>query len=52
MGTSLDVITLWSLALAGFGAAIVSRVKPARGLMLVFGAWIVFVLIKTGIAAF
>ncbi|MGA9720270.1 MAG: YIP1 family protein [Acidobacteriaceae bacterium] len=51
LGTSLDVFSLWSLVLAGFGAAIVSRVKPARGILLVIVAWIVFVLIKTGIAA-
>lgn len=51
LGSSLDVISIWSLVLAGFGAAIVSRVKPARGILLVFVAWIVYVLIKTGIAA-
>ena len=51
LGTSLDVFSLWSLVLAGFGAAIVSRVKPARGILLVIVVWIVFVLIKTGIAA-
>jgi hypothetical protein len=51
MGTSLDVLSLWSLVLAGFGAAIVSRVKPSRGILLVFIAWIVYVLVKTGIAA-
>jgi hypothetical protein len=51
LGTSLDIFSIWSLVLAGFGAAIVSRVKPARGILLVFVAWLVFVLIKTGIAA-
>jgi Yip1 domain len=48
---SLDVFSLWSLALAGFGGAIVAKVKPARGIAMVFGVWIVFVLIKTGLAA-
>lgn len=51
LGTSLDVFSLWSLVLAGFGAAIVSRVKPARGILLVLVVWLVYVLIKTGIAA-
>lgn len=51
LGTSLDVFSLWSLVLAGFGAAIVSRVKPARGILLVFAVWLAYVLIKTGIAA-
>jgi Yip1 domain len=48
---SLDVFSLWSLALAGFGGAIVAKVKPIRGVMLVFGAWFLYVVIKTGIAA-
>jgi Yip1 domain len=49
--TSLDAFSIWSLVLAGFGAATVSRVKPSRGILLVVVVWIVFVLIKTGIAA-
>lgn len=51
LGKSLDVFSLWSLALAGFGAAIVSKVKPSKGILLVFGVWIAYVLIKVGIAA-
>jgi hypothetical protein len=51
LAKSLDIFSLWSLALAGFGGAIVSRVKPARGILMVFVAWIIYVLIKTGIAA-
>ena len=51
LGTSLDIFTLWSLALLGFGGAIVAKVKPAKGLLLVFAVWIVIVLIKVGIAA-
>ena len=51
IGKSLDIFSLWSLALAGFGGAIVSRVKPARGILMVFGVWVLYVLIKTGIAA-
>ncbi|MDT7814910.1 MAG: hypothetical protein QOJ42_4826, partial [Acidobacteriaceae bacterium] len=48
---SLDIFSLWSLALAGFGGAIVSRVKPLRGIVLVFVVWILYVLVKTGITA-
>lgn len=51
LGTSLDVFSLWCLALLGFGAAIVAKVKPARGLLLVFGVWLVVILIKVGISA-
>jgi hypothetical protein len=29
----------------------VSKVKPLRGVLLVFGVWILYVLVKTGIAA-
>jgi hypothetical protein len=51
LAKSLDIFSLWSLALAGFGGAIVAKVKPARGLALVFGVWVVYVLVKVGIAA-
>jgi hypothetical protein len=29
----------------------VAKVKPIRGIALVFGVWILYVLVKTGIAA-
>ena len=48
---SLDLLTLWPLFLMALGGAIVARVKPASGYALVFGVWLVFVLIKTGFAA-
>ncbi|HZD46837.1 MAG TPA: YIP1 family protein [Acidobacteriaceae bacterium] len=51
MAKSLDVFSLWSLVLAGFGGAIVAKVKPLRGIVLVLGVWILYVLVKTGIAA-
>jgi hypothetical protein len=51
LGTSLDIFTIWSLVLAGFGAAIVAKVKPSRGVLLVVIVWVVIVLIKVGIAA-
>ncbi len=48
---SIDLLTLWPLFLMALGGAIVARVKPANGYALVFGVWLVFVLIKTGFAA-
>ena len=51
LGMSLDVFSLWSIALAGFGGAIVAKVKPARGIAVVFAIWIVYVVIKVGISA-
>jgi hypothetical protein len=51
LAKSLDIFSLWSLALAGFGGAIVSKIKPLRGIMLVFAFWILYVLVKTGITA-
>jgi Yip1-like protein len=51
LGKSLDIFSIRSLALAGFGGAIVSRVKLARGILMVFGVWVLYVLAKTGIAA-
>lgn len=51
IGKSLDIFSLWSLALSGFGGAIVARVKPMRGIMVVFGLWFLYVVVKTGLAA-
>lgn len=51
LGGSLDIFTLWALVLCGFGGAIVSRVKPSRGIAMVLGAWFLYVLVKVGIAA-
>jgi hypothetical protein len=51
LGKSLDIFSIWSLVLAGFGGAIVSRVKPVRGVLMVLGVWFIYVLIKVGIAA-
>ena len=48
--SSLDVITIWSLALLAIGAATVAGVKRGSGYIAVFGWWILFVLIGMGIA--
>jgi hypothetical protein len=51
IGKSLDIFSLWALALAGFGGALVAKVKPIRGIATVFVVWLLYVLVKTGIAA-
>jgi hypothetical protein len=51
LGKSLDIFSLWSLALSGFGGAVVAKVKPLRGVLVVFGLWLLFVIVKVGIAA-
>ena len=49
--SSLDVITIWSLALLAIGTAIVAGTKKGSGYIAVFGWWILFVIIGIGIAA-
>jgi hypothetical protein len=49
--SSVDVFTLWTLALMAIGAAIVSRVKVKTGVAMVFGVWLVVVLLKAAVAA-
>lgn len=49
--TSIDVFSIWQAFLLGLGGAIVARVKKSTGLAMVFGVWIVIVLVKAAIAA-
>jgi hypothetical protein len=49
--SSVDIFSLWTLALMAVGGAIVARVKVKNGVAMVFGAWLVFVLLKAGITA-
>ncbi len=49
--SSIDILSIWTLALMAIGGAIVARVKIRSGLILVFTAWLVFVLARAGIAA-
>jgi hypothetical protein len=51
LGTSIDVVWLWSLALVGIGLAIVARVKRSLGLTAVFGWWLLILILKVGYAA-
>ena len=48
---SFDLFTFWTLFLLGLGGAIVSRVKPAKGYALVFGFFLIIILVKVGFAA-
>ena len=51
LATSLDVVTIWSLALSAIGLAIVARTKRSSGYIAVFGWWILIVLSGAGWAA-
>ena len=48
---SLDIFSLWILALMAIGGAIVARVKIRSGVILVFTTWLIFVLLKSAVAA-
>lgn len=51
LASSLDVVTIWILVLAGIGTAIVAGVKRTSGYIAVFGWWAIFTLIGVGFAA-
>jgi hypothetical protein len=51
LATSLDAVTIWSLALLAIGTAIVAGVKRNSGYIAVFGWWAIFVLLGVGWAA-
>ncbi len=51
LASSIDIVTLWCLALLGMGAATVAGVKRSHGYMAVFGWWAVFVVVSVGWAA-
>ena len=48
--SSLDIFTIWVLILAAVGGAIVARVRIRSGIILVFAAWLVIVLVRAAIA--
>jgi len=52
LATSIDIITIWCLALVGIGTAIVAGVKRSSGYISSFGWWAVVVLVGAGWAAF
>jgi len=51
LAASLDIITLWVLVLIGIGFARISKLKTGTTMGVVFGWYIVMVLIGTGVAA-
>jgi hypothetical protein len=51
LATSLDVVTIWTLALSAIGLSIVAGTKRGSGYIAVFGWWILIVLIGAGWAA-
>lgn len=51
LATSIDIITIWCLALVGIGTAIVAGVKRSSGYISSFGWWVIVVLIGAGWAA-
>lgn len=53
IGTSLDVFTFWVLGLMSFGYAVARprKLKMGTTLAWVVGVWVVYVLIKAGLAA-
>jgi len=51
LATSIDVLMIWSLTLAGIGLAIVAKVKRSSGLTAVFGWAVLIVIVKVAYAA-
>lgn len=51
LASSIDVITIWSLALVGIGTAMVAGVKRSSGYIASFGWWALIVVVGAGIAA-
>ena len=49
--TSLDVFTIWTLVLAAIGITCISKVKPGAAFGIVFGWFVVVVLVGVGFAA-
>jgi hypothetical protein len=51
LATSLDVVTIWTLALSAIGLSIVAGTKRSSGYIAVFGWWALIVLVGVGWAA-
>jgi hypothetical protein len=51
IATSLDVFTIWSIALTGLGYGCVTKLKRGTCMAVVFGWWAVVVLGGAGFAA-
>jgi hypothetical protein len=51
LATAIDLVTIWSLILAGIGVSIVAGVKRSSGYIAVFGWWGIITVVKVGYAA-
>jgi hypothetical protein len=51
LGMFIDLFAIWSLVLAGIGFAYVAKLKRATSMTLVFGWYLILMLLNTGIAA-
>jgi len=49
--SSVDLVTIWTLALLANGLAMVARIKRSSSYLAVFGWWAIFILIRIGVAA-
>ena len=49
--SSIDALTIWGMILTGIGVAAVAGVKRSSGYIVVFGWWVIGVLLGVGIAA-
>ncbi len=51
IATSIDVFTIWTLALSGIGFSCLTKLKRGSCMAVVFGWWLVAVLVGAGIGA-
>jgi hypothetical protein len=51
LATSIDIVTIWTLVLAGIGTATVAGTKRSAGYIAVFGWWAIITLVSAGAAA-
>jgi hypothetical protein len=52
LGTSIDVFTLWTIAVLIIGCAIVAKIKRSSAAIAVIGWWLLFTIVSVGFAAF
>jgi hypothetical protein len=51
LATSLDITSIWSMAILAIGIATVAGVKRTSGYIAVFGWWAIIILVSVGVAA-
>jgi hypothetical protein len=52
LGSSIDVLTIWTVILLIIGCAILARIKRSSAAIAVIGWWVILTLVGTGFAAF